>query len=168
MKLRTARKQDAAEICQLIAHYAEQGLLLPRSLREITAHASHFIVAERDGRVIGCAALEPYHNGLAEVRSLAVAETERGRGTGAELLKAVLRRGRRRGLERVFAVTHAPQFFLRGGFGRVGEALPEKIARDCLGCARYGQCQLVTVVASTARAARPAAPALPIQLPTWA
>lgn len=165
MKLRRARKQDAAPIHQLIAYYARQGLLLPRSLKEISAHVSHFVVAERDGAIIGCAALEPYHGGLGELRSLAVAETERGHGTGAELVQTILRHARRRGMERVFAVTHAPSFFVRYGFARASEMLAEKIARDCIGCLRFGQCTLSTVFAYTNRISRPVAFQDPVRLP---
>lgn len=166
MKLRKARRQDAPRIHQLIDHYARKGLLLPRSLDEIAAHTSHFVVAERDGAIVGCAALEPYHDSLGELRSLAVDETERGRGTGRELLKAILRRARREGVERVFAVTHAPHFFLRGGFDRVADVVPEKIARDCMACSRFGRCTLETVVAYTARLGRASAQIFSTELPT--
>lgn len=168
MKLRKARRQDAIRIHQLIEQYARKGLLLPRSLDEVTAHASHFVVAERDGAIVGCAALEPYNDDLGELRSLAVDEAERGRGTGRELLRAILRRARRAGLERVFAVTHAPHFFLRGGFDRVGEVLPEKIARDCAACTRFGRCTLHTVVAHTGRLSRSDTQTVPTELPTLA
>lgn len=168
MRLHKARPHDAAQIHQLIDHYARKGLLLPRSLDEITAHASHFVVAERDGVIVGCAALERYHDGLGELRSLAVAETERGHGIGRELLKAVLRRARREGLERVFAVTHAPQFFVEGGFERAAEVVPEKIARDCQTCPKFGRCTLLTVVAHTARMSRSSTQTLPAELPILA
>ena len=158
MKLRRARKQDAVPIHRLIEHYVRQGLLLPRSLEEISAHVSHFVVAERDAAIMGCAALEPYHDGLGELRSLAVAEIERGRGTGAELVQTILRRARRQGIERVFAVTHAPTFFVRNGFGQGNEMPAEKIARDCMGCLRFGRCTLSTVIAYTNRTSRPVAP----------
>ena len=168
MRLHKARPHDAAQIHQLIDHYARKGLLLPRSLDEITAHASHFVVAKRDGAIVGCAALERYHDGLGELRSLAIAETERGHGIGRELLKAVLRRARLAGLERVFAVTHAPQFFMDGGFERAAEIVPEKIARDCQTCAKFGRCKLVTVVAQTARMACRTTQTLPTELPILA
>ena len=149
MKSRRARAEDVPAIHRLIAHYADQGLLLPRSEEEIRAHFDHFIVLAGKDALLGCVALEAYGTDLAEVRSLAVAADIRGRGLGARLLKAALAAARRKKIARVFAVTHAPEFFGGQGFTlSTRMALPEKIARDCRACPKAKHCDLVAVIAT--------------------
>jgi amino-acid N-acetyltransferase len=148
MKARRARPGDVPAIHALIASYAAQGLLLPRTREEIAAHISHFLVVEDAERVAGCVALEPYGAELAEIRSLAVAPGERGRGLGARLLRHAVAVARRRGFARVFAVTHAPEFFTRQGFApQPRQSLVEKLERDCMACPKRRTCRLVAVVA---------------------
>lgn len=149
MKARKARRNDVAAIHALIAHYASQGMLLPRTEEEIRQHVRRFLVLEEAGRVIGCVALESYGASLAEVRSLAVDPSARGRGLGARLLRFALAAAKRRKIARVFAVTHVPEFFGRLGFvASTRWALPEKIARDCRTCPKAKQCELVAVIAT--------------------
>jgi N-acetylglutamate synthase-like GNAT family acetyltransferase len=162
MRTRLARPEDVAAISRLISDYAAQGLLLPRSPEEVRAHLNRFIVLTElvpaldappgtntpSERLLGCVALEPYGTDLAEVRSLAVRQDERGRGLGGRLLEAALRTARRRKTARVFAVTHAPALFERHGFSATArEVVPEKIERDCKGCSKRRRCKLVTLVA---------------------
>jgi amino-acid N-acetyltransferase len=154
MRARTARIGDAAAVHRVIAHYAGQGLLLPRTEGEIREHISRFLVLveKRSGeeKVLGCVALEPYGPDLSEIRSLAVAPDARGQGrnVGDRLMKAVLDTARRRKIARLFAVTHRPKFFSRYGF-RPGprQMVPEKIERDCVTCPKEHNCTLVATVA---------------------
>jgi len=149
VKARQARRADAGAIYQLVAHYAAEGLLLPRTEQEISIHIGRFLVLEEAGRIVGCASLEPYGAGLAEIRSLAVDPEARGHGLGARLLAHALRVAKRRKISRVFAVTHAPEFFGRQGFLTASRwDLPEKIARDCCTCPKCPTCKLVAVVAT--------------------
>jgi amino-acid N-acetyltransferase len=87
MRARTARISDAAAVHRVIAHYAGEGLLLPRTEAEIREHISRFLVLveKRNGeeKVLGCVAFEPYGPNLAEIRSLSVAPEARGDGYGA-------------------------------------------------------------------------------------
>jgi amino-acid N-acetyltransferase len=149
MKARRARSSDARAIFELIAGYAEQGLLLPRTEEEIQRNISHFLVHEDKKRVVSCVALESYGTDLAEIRSLAVEPELRGRGAGTKLLEFALVEARCRGIARVFAVTHAPDFFLRQGFEPTSRhTLTEKIERDCRICPKRRSCQLIAVVAT--------------------
>ena len=86
MKARRARSSDARAIFELIAGYAQQGLLLPRAEHEIQKNISHFLVHEDKKRVVSCVALESYGSDLAEIRSLAVDSEFRGRRAGTKLL----------------------------------------------------------------------------------
>jgi N-acetylglutamate synthase-like GNAT family acetyltransferase len=149
MKARRARSSDARAIFELIAAYAEQGLLLPRAEKEIQQNISHFLIHEEKRRVVSCVALENYGADLAEIRSLAVDPELRGRCVGTKLLEFALTEACRHGIARVFAVTHAPEFFVRQGFEPTSRyALTEKIERDCRTCPKRRSCQLIAVVAT--------------------
>jgi amino-acid N-acetyltransferase len=146
---------DASAVHRVIAHYAGEGLLLPRTEAEIREHIRRFLVLveKRNGeeRVLGCLALEPYGPDLAEVRSLAVAPDARGQGrnVGDRLMKAAMDTARRRKIARLFAVTHRPEFFSRYGFTPgPRQAVPEKVERDCVGCPKERKCTLVATVAT--------------------
>jgi N-acetylglutamate synthase-like GNAT family acetyltransferase len=147
MRTRRARISDVPAIHSLVAHYAAQGLLLPRAAEEIRANIGHFIVQEQNSRVLSCLALESYSADLAEIRSIAVDPENRGQGLGARLIVSALAEARRRGIARVFAVTHAPKFFERQGFAAATRhSLAEKIERDCRTCSQQRTCKLVAVI----------------------
>jgi len=147
VRSRVARASDTPAIHRLIATFAAQGVLLPRSLENITECISHFVVMEKDGEIIGCVALEPYGMDLAEVRSLAVAGGHEGHGLGARLLRFALAIAKRRKVARAFAVTHAPEFFTHQGFTVTErQAIPEKIERDCNSCPKQRDCHLTAVM----------------------
>lgn len=163
MKTRRAKSADGEAIHRLISHYAESGVLLPRTLEEVQAHLDHFLLlvepAQNDARdtstkgrledeLLGCVALEPYGTDLVEIRSLAVAPELRGRGLGAKLLHAGMAFAKRQKYARVFAVTAETDFFLRQGFSTTQRTtLREKIERDCRTCPKERNCKLVAVVA---------------------
>jgi len=144
-----AKPADAEAIYRLIAHYVSEGLLLPRAEEEIRRNISHFLVFEEKARIVSCVALESYGPDLAEIRSLAVDPQLRGRRLGSRLIDFALTDARRRRIARVFAVTHAPEFFLRHGFAAGSrQSLTEKLERDCHTCSKRRSCKLVAVIAT--------------------
>ncbi|HIE05056.1 MAG TPA: N-acetyltransferase [Candidatus Latescibacteria bacterium] len=145
--VRPARVEDAKAIVGLVSYYADKGLLLPRSLSHIYSHIRDYMVAEVDGRVVGCGALEVVWGGLGEVRSLAVEEGMRGLGIGRALVEHLLEDARRLGLDKVFALTYIEDFFEQFGFRRVPkESLPHKIWRDCIHCPKFPECDEVAMI----------------------
>jgi amino-acid N-acetyltransferase len=114
--IRSATAADAVDIVALIDLNVPNGELLPRSPEFVQLHADHFIVAEGDGRVVGCVHLDEYAPSLAEVRSLAVAPDAQGRGVGVALIAALERLARVRGYATVFAVSNSGEFFRRRGY----------------------------------------------------
>jgi amino-acid N-acetyltransferase len=149
MRMRRAKLSDAPAIHSLLAHYAAQGLLLPRTAEEIRANIGDFTVQEENREVVSCLSLESYGADLAEIRSVAVDPENRGQGFGARLIASALNEARRRGIARVFAVTHAPQFFERQGFAAATrQSLTEKIDCDCRTCPQQRTCKLVAVIAT--------------------
>lgn len=149
MRSRKARLSDAEAIHALIADYAAEGVLLPRTLQNVREQISSFLVVEEKRQITGCVCLESYGASLAEIRSLAIRRQNRGQGLGGRLLAFALSEARRKRIARVFAVTHAPEFFLRQGFATSSRhALPEKIERDCCTCPKAKGCRLTAVIAT--------------------
>src|SRR5438034_8856338 len=101
--LRTAETTDATHIHALISANLVEGHLLPRTLDELTAHVSRFVVATRGRRIVGCAELAPLSPQVAEVRSLAVDNHARQHGVGTMLVEEVRLRARREGYDKLCA-----------------------------------------------------------------
>lgn len=152
--IRPARASDVAGLLALMAPQIAAGNLLPRNRQDILARLGEFLVLEsgadgssRRREILGVVALHHYGSGLAEVRSLTIAPGHEGRGLGRRLLAALLARARKEGVRRLIALTRAPGFFERSGFDRSSlEALPEKVARDCLFCPKRTACDEIAMV----------------------
>jgi amino-acid N-acetyltransferase len=147
MKIRNARITDAKAIYYLISSYAERDKMLFRSLANIYENLQSFTVAELDGKVVGCCALQIVWADLAEIKSLAVDQVNTGAGLGRKLVSDVLLRARELGLSRIFALTLTPDFFQKLGFKKVDKnALPMKVWRDCAKCPKQQNCDEIAVI----------------------
>ena len=138
---RTADAAEAKKLHALIQANLEEGHLLPRTLHELTRHASRFVVAVRGRKIVGCAELAALSAHVAEVRSLAVDVSARGARVGVMIVDELRRRARREGFEKVCAFTHAPGYFIHMGFSIVPHLwLAEKVFTDCVKCPQFRQC----------------------------
>ncbi|BDV01363.1 acetyltransferase [Thermodesulfomicrobium sp. WS] len=141
--LRKAKMVDVRTIHRLLMECASKKLLLPRSYTEIYAHLRDFIVAEDDATaaVVGCCALSITWEGLAEVRSLVVAEAAQGRGIGRRLVEACVSDALTFGIYKVFTLTYQVDFFRKLGFQEVSkDVLPQKVWADCIKCPQFPEC----------------------------
>ncbi|MCY3718176.1 MAG: GNAT family N-acetyltransferase [Anaerolineaceae bacterium] len=111
-----ARREDVAAIRALIEPHVTSGRLLQRATEEVEFLLPTFVVAEQDGKVVGCAALEIYSSRLAEVRSLAVTDAMQGLGVGRRLVEACVAIARERRVMEVMAITSNDAFFRAVGF----------------------------------------------------
>lgn len=128
--VRRAVRADAGQILALVNPYAEQGLMLPRTLDQIASRIDNYIVADAGGRVIACAALEEYSPSLAEVSSVAVAPAHHGKGLGSQVVLGVERLARARDIEELFALSLTDNFFLSLSYKPTTiSRYPEKLAR---------------------------------------
>lgn len=144
--IRKARMADVEPIHALITEFSRQGVMLPRSRSELYEGLRDFVVAERNGQVVGCAALTIEWDNLAEIKSLVVSRRFQRRGIGGRLVRACLAEARRLGIGRVFALTMAPTFFEHLGFSRVmRESLPHKVWSDCVKCTKFPDCDELAV-----------------------
>ena len=74
------------------------------------------VAESSEGELIGCGALHVMWEDLAEIRTLAAADSWRGRGVGHALVKRLLDEARALGVSRVFCLTFEVGFFQRHGF----------------------------------------------------
>jgi amino-acid N-acetyltransferase len=118
------------EIWELVSRYTAQGLMLPRTHDQIAINIDNYVVATAGSRVLACAALEEYSPSLAEVSSVAVAESEHGHGLGTDVVLGVERLARARDVAEVFALSLSDGFFLSLDYQPVAiSRYPEKLAR---------------------------------------
>ena len=114
--VRPARAGDAEGIAALIDPFVQAGKLLPRTATEIRDLIPTGFVAESEGKIVGFAALEIYSSKLAEIRSLAVAEDQRGLGLGSKLVESCVDLAGKRNILEVMVVTSSEEFFRGCGF----------------------------------------------------
>jgi amino-acid N-acetyltransferase len=146
MKVRSARVSDVRTISALINYYAEHDKMLFRSLADIYENLQTFLVAEGNGQVAGCCALEVIWSDLAEIKSLAIAEGRTGEGIGRMLVEAATSKARELGVPKLFALTLEPKFFKRLGFSVVEmDELPMKVWSDCARCPKQQNCDEIAV-----------------------
>ena len=114
--VRRARTADVRELHRIVSLYVEQGILLGKQLVTLYEDVQDFLVAELDGSVVGCGALHVMWEDLAEVRTVAVDPSARGRGVGHALVARLVETARELGVRRVFVLTFEDAFFARHGF----------------------------------------------------
>jgi amino-acid N-acetyltransferase len=114
--IRPAAQQDIQQLADFIVDFVADGRLLPRTLDELQELLPAFFVAEYEGRIVGCAALEVYSWKLAEIRSLAVSRSMQGKGVGRKLVDACVERAREQHILEVMAITSSDHFFMSCGF----------------------------------------------------
>jgi amino-acid N-acetyltransferase len=142
MAIRKAVIKEVGEIHKLLGRYAEQGLLLPRSLSEIYDHLrDFFVINDNNGTIIAVCALGVCWEDLGEIRSLAVIEGHQGKNIGTQLVESCLEEAASLGLKRIFVLTYVPEFFTKVGFRVIEKSiLPHKIWADCLKCPKFPDC----------------------------
>jgi amino-acid N-acetyltransferase len=147
MNIRNAQVKDAPSIYALIGSYAELDKMLFRSMTDIYENLQIFKVAEDDGKVVGCCALKVVWADLAEIKSLAIAESWFGKGVGKSLVLACLEEARRLGLKKAFTLTLVPEFFEKAGFTRADKkTFPMKVWSDCALCPKQDHCDEIALL----------------------
>lgn len=169
--IRPAQEKDTESISDLVNRFAAQEIMLPRTVRCVQQTLHDWLVAvESDavtptdstlgtcdppeaeravtsGVIVGCCALLQLTETLAEVRSLAVAENQHGRGIGSQLVRAIVDRAQTHGFSRVCALTMRETFFLRLGFHLVDRwSISPKVWQSCIYCPKFHRCDEVAVM----------------------
>ncbi|MGR9106424.1 MAG: amino-acid N-acetyltransferase [Gammaproteobacteria bacterium] len=116
--IRTATLGDVAGILELITPLEQSGVLVPRSREVLETEIACFTVIDRDGLIVGCAALHPFaeeHSG--ELACIALHREYTGQSRGSRLLEHLENSARSLGLNRIFVLTtQTTHWFLERGF----------------------------------------------------
>ena len=147
VRIRSARMSDVQAIADLNNEYAAEQTMLRRTPETIALAIDDYVVAvDARGALLACGALRSYSPSLAEVSAIAVRRDAHGRGLGRAIVAAVEELARMREVDELFALTLTPGFFEAIGYEVAERAIyPEKIRRDCLGCARRTACREICV-----------------------
>ncbi len=117
-KVRSANIDDIAGILDLIRPLEEHGILVRRSREQLEQEIERFTIVERDGLVIGCAALYPFQEEkTGEMACVAVHPDYRDGNRGGVLLNHIRHKARAMGLETIFVLTtRSVHWFREQGF----------------------------------------------------
>lgn len=133
IRIRPALPQDVRAIAELVEPYVQKRILLGKDLVDFYEAIQEFLVADLDGRIVGCGALHVMWEHLAEVRTLAVAPEVKGRGVGHRLLVSLMDRAREYRLTRLFCLTFEVEFFTGHGFREAaGEVVDREVYSELL------------------------------------
>ncbi len=124
--IRQANPEDLAAIHALILPLQQDGTLLPQHGERLEQELYRFSVIERDGAVVGCAALYPWEQAM-EIACFAVHPDFQERRHGRDLLQHLEERARGEGQQRLFVLTtQAEHWFRVQGFSPAQpDALPQ-------------------------------------------
>ena len=145
--IRKAVNSDVKETQKLINHFAQEGLMLPRSQGELYDNLRDFHVCHVEKKIVGVCALHVVWENFAEIKSLAVASEYQGQGIGSFLIEASMQEAASLGIGRVFTLTYRPEFFEKFGFRLVDkDILPQKVWGECIKCVKFPDCNEVAMV----------------------
>ena len=125
-EIRHANIDDVVGLTELLAPLEEQGILVARSRERLEQEIDNYSVIERDGMILGCAALYPLDDDSAEVACVAVHSEYRNGSRGNDLLAFLEQQARSHGLHKLFVLTtRTAHWFVEHGFVEVdANALP--------------------------------------------
>lgn len=128
-QLRPAHIDDVGGMMALLTPLEEKGVLVRRSRELLENEVDRFIVIERDGAIVACAALYPFeqeHSG--ELACLAVSPDYRGSNRGERLLKGIEQAAKVLNLSTLFLLTtRTAHWFIERGFSETTlDSLPSK------------------------------------------
>ncbi|MGY4877462.1 amino-acid N-acetyltransferase [Vreelandella aquamarina] len=117
-QLRPATLNDIAGLLDLLEPLERRGMLVARSRERLEHEIDDYLVIERDGMVIGCAALHIFPQAdIAELACVAVHTSYRGGERGERLVEAIEQRAHRHGIGAMFVLTtHTAHWFVEHGF----------------------------------------------------
>lgn len=119
-EIRHAGIADVVGLLRLLQPLEEQGILITRTQERLEQEIDSYSVIERDGMILGCAALHPLDNKSAEVASVAIHPDYRNGSRGADLLAFLEQQARSLGLKKLFVLTtQSAHWFIEQGFVEV-------------------------------------------------
>jgi amino-acid N-acetyltransferase len=151
--IRPAEAEDMDDITTLVNRFAMQNLMLPRTAESVGQTLADWLVAveyepgAETLPVVGCGALVPLTDTLVEIRSLAIDESQHGKGVGSQLVLQLVALAKEREYKQVCALTLRENFFTRLGFDLVDRwSISPKVWQACIYCSKFHRCDEVAVL----------------------
>lgn len=115
---RAATINDIGGILDLIRPLEQEGILVRRSREQLEMEIDHFSIVERDGMVIGCAALYAFpEESMAEMACVAIHPEYRSSNRGDKLVAKIEEHARRQNIQKLFVLTtRSIHWFRERGF----------------------------------------------------
>ena len=149
IELVKAKLSDITDMQALVTTEVKDGIILNRTEDEVATNIRSYVLAKKDGKLVGYTALHIHSKRLAEIRSLIVDEAYRGQNVGKSMVEFTLNEAKTLGVEEdVLVLTYLPQFFEKLKFKEINkEIIPEhKIWADCIKCIHFPVCNEVALV----------------------
>jgi amino-acid N-acetyltransferase len=147
MSIRKASLHDAKTIKELISTYAKKDLMLEKSITKIWEDIRSFYVYKDNEKVVGCCSIAICWEDLAEIKSLAVAESFQNKGIGKQLVSACIDDAKELGIKKIFTLTYQQEFFEKAGFKKDEKGnLPQKIWAECVNCHKFPDCNEICLI----------------------
>ncbi len=139
---------DIPKMQELVKSEVENGVILFRDEDDMANTIRSYTLAKMDGELAGFAALHIYSPKLAEIRSLVIKDSYRGKGLGKALLGALESEGKKLGVSQILTLTYQKEFFEKSGFIEIPkENIPEhKIWADCIKCKHFPICNEISLI----------------------
>ncbi|WP_076585820.1 amino-acid N-acetyltransferase [Vibrio ostreicida] len=128
-QVRQAGIDDIGGIFDLIRPLEEQRVLVRRSREQLEQEIHQFTIIEKDGLIIGCAALYPYSSErMAEMACVAIRPEYRDGNRGVLLLNHIKLQSKAQGIKHIFVLTtRSLHWFREQGFNEMDvDFLPSK------------------------------------------
>jgi len=140
---------DIPDMQAMVQSEVKDGVILERNEDEVATNIRSYVLAKENNKLVGYAALHIHSSRLAEIRSLIVLDSHRGKSIGKQIVEFSLNEARDLNVsEEVLVLTYLPDFFKKMNFIEIAkESIPEhKIWADCIKCIHFPICNEVSLV----------------------
>jgi amino-acid N-acetyltransferase len=149
IELVKAKLSDIPTMQALVISEVKEGIILNRSEDEVATNIRSYVLAKKDGVLVGYTALHIHSKRLAEIRSLIVDKNYRNLKIGQRMVEFTLKEAKELAVEEdVLVLTYLPAFFEKLNFKEINkELIPEhKIWADCIKCIHFPVCNETALV----------------------
>jgi len=132
---------------ELVLQDVENGNILVRNESEMATTIRSYTVAYDGELLVGFVALHIHSITLAEIRSLVVRDSYRGKGIGKKLIQNCIDEGNNLELQELLVLTYKQALFEKFGFKVIEKAsIPDtKIWADCIKCKHFPICDEISL-----------------------
>jgi len=148
IELRKAKLSDIEQMQKLVESEVKDGVILRRSNDEVATNIRSYILAFKEDKLVGYAALHIHSPILSEIRSLIVDSSARGLGIGKKIVDYCKNEAKEIGVKEILVLTYISEFFEKLGFEQIDkEKIPDhKIWLDCVKCIHFPVCNEISLI----------------------